>query len=173
MTTLHLGVVDIPYVEGEKAPVARKRVKASRHAPKPKAQAGGGVKTTGDVAEILEDKYGIMQAFFNHHQDEIVGLMEKSVEGALEDLFAGRDVSDALHRGVSAAIAEAESEIENKFKNFLATREVETLGIPGVPTEAAKKGVSHRFKHPYKKRPARPSFIDTGLFSASFATSVD
>ena len=170
-TTLHLGVVDIPYVEGEKVAVARKRVKAGRHAPKPKASSG--VKTTGDVAEILEDKYGIMQAFFNYHEADIVGMIEQSAEGALEDLFAGRAVGDVLHNGLSAVFAEAEGEIEAKFRDFLSLKEVETLGIPGVPTQAAKDGVSHRFKHPYAKRPARPSFIDTGLYQASFATSVD
>ena len=171
MTTLHLGVVDIPYVEGEKVAVAKKRAKASRHAPKPKAAKG--VVTTGDVAEILESEYGIMQAFFNHHQDAIVGMLENSVEGALEDLFAGRAVGDVLNNKVSAAFAEGASEIESKFRDFLSLREVETLGIPGVPTKAALEGHSHRFKQPYKKRPSRPSFIDTGLYSTSFAVEVD
>lgn len=171
MTTFHLGVVDIPYVEGEKVREARKRTKASKHAPKPLTPKGS--TTTGDVAEILEGKYGVMQAFVDKYQPDIEQLLAQSVEGALEDLLAGKAVADVLQGSVEAVFKEAESEIEHKFRNFLSTKEIETMGIPGVPTEAAKEGHSHRFKHPYKKRPARPSFIDTGLFSASFASWVD
>lgn len=61
----------------------------------------------------------------------------------------------------------ATSKIEDRFKQMLSTRELDSLGFPGIPTAAAQRGVNHRFKHPYKKRAARPSFIDTGTFQAS------
>ena len=67
--------------------------------------------------------------------------------------------------------AAGESQIENRFKQFLSLREVEKLGIPGVPTKAALAGVSHRFKG--KKGGRRPSFIDTGLYQASFKAWID
>jgi len=47
-------------------------------------------------------------------------------------------------------------------------KEVEKLGIPGVPTKAALRGVNHRLKHPYRRRGARPSFVDTSLYMSSF-----
>jgi hypothetical protein len=60
------------------------------------------------------------------------------------------------------------------FSNFLALQEVEKLGIPGVPTQAALKGISHRLKHPYRKsNPRRPSFVDTGEYMRSAAFWID
>jgi hypothetical protein len=65
----------------------------------------------------------------------------------------------------------ATSEIEDRFKQFLSTGVMETLGFPGVPTQAALdrragKKRSGRFK---KKRPSTGvSFIDTGLYQSSF-----
>jgi hypothetical protein len=54
--TLHLGVIDIPYEDED--------------------------TTTGDVAEYLEEKYQIMQTFFDRYSNEIIGFMA-------DDLAAG------------------------------------------------------------------------------------
>lgn len=147
MTTLHLGVVDVPYSQ---APSPRQR--------QPKA----GTVTTGDVATWLENKYHVMEVFWEEKADAvIVPMLEKSITGAIENLFLGAPPSNDPFGG-------ATSKIEDAFKLFLTTKEIERLGIPGVPTEAAKRGFSHRFKNPGKRRAARPSFIDTGLYVASF-----
>jgi len=153
--TLHLGVTEIPYANNPQLSAKqRKKSKAS-------------TQTTGDVAEILEAEYHIMQIFFNLHDKGIAKDLESSLEGALENLLAGAPLG-------GNAFAEAESEIEQRFKNFLTNREMETLGYPGVPTQAALEGVNHRLKHPYKKsNPRRPSFIDTGLYESSFKAWVD
>ncbi len=63
--TLHLGVIDIPYSDASytAAPKGRKIGRARRGkitAPPPQSNH----KTTGDVAEILEAKYHIMETFF-------------------------------------------------------------------------------------------------------------
>jgi hypothetical protein len=48
-------------------------------------------------------------------------------------------------------------------------QEIESMGLRGVPTKAALKGINHRLRHPYRKsNPRRPSFVDTGLYVASF-----
>jgi hypothetical protein len=66
------------------------------------------------------------------------------------------------------------AEIEERFKDFLSLQEMDKLGVPGVPTEAAKKGKSSRFKRRRSKGGApRPSFIDTGLYQSSFKAWVD
>ena len=49
MITFHLGVIDVPY-EDENT-------------------------TTGDVAEYLEEKYQIMQTFFDRYSNDIADLM--------------------------------------------------------------------------------------------------
>jgi hypothetical protein len=141
--TLHLGVIDgATYNDGE---------------------------SLGDVAEILEGRYHVMEVFYELHQADIAADMERSVAGALESMMQGAPMDNANPFG------RAESEIEKRFKEFLSLREIETLGIPGVPTQAALDGVNHRMKNPrfvkkgkkMVRRPRRPSFIDTGLYQAN------
>ena len=138
--TIHLGVLDIPYAEG--------------------------AKTTGDVADILEEKYHVMEHFWEMHQGKIVDALTDSVKGALESMMMGgpRD-SDPNAAGAS--------EVERMFRDFLSNKEMDSLGYPGIPTAASLAGVSHRFKRPYKRRPPRPSFIDTGQYEASMKVWVD
>lgn len=162
--TLHLGVIDVPYVERE--PPARRKARLAKNAKRPLPSKlrhpDAAFKTTGDVATILESKYGVMEAFFDNHEVEIVGDLTESLAGALEDVVSGAPVADR------DPFAEGTSKIEEKFKAFLSSREAERVGIDGTPTRAARRGVNHRFKHPYaKSNPRRPSFIDTGLYQAS------
>src|ERR1019366_9125915 len=101
--------------------------------------------TTGDVAEWLEKKYHVMEVFYRQHEGDVARDVEKSVAGALESLLLGAPPSiDPFGAGTS--------KIEDGFKQFLSSREMEGLGYPGVPTGAALAGVSHRFK---TKRGAR------------------
>jgi hypothetical protein len=145
MTILHLGVIDQPYVNSVGT-------------------------TTGDVAEILEDKYHVMEVFFELRRQDVAAALERSIQGALDQLDMNVPVENIN------PFSGASGEIEAAFRHFLDSKEIESLGIPGVPTQAALDGVSHRFKNPrYKKtkggkkvkRAPRPSFIDTGLYEAS------
>lgn len=113
--------------------------------------------TTGDVATFIEEKYGLMQSFADRHADEIAKSVAESLAGA---------AADFAQYGVTVdPIADAAGDIEQMFRSALDAREYD--GEAGIPTEAAKKGVSHRFK---KKNYGgeRPSFIDTGTYQASF-----
>lgn len=162
---LHFGVIDIPYVEAptpKKAPKDPKR--SARRPHKAHAKKYGNI-TTGDVATILEDRYGVMQAFYNAHQKDVVSAIENSLQGSIESLLMGGPPRlDAFGAGMS--------KIEDLFKQFISQGEIERMGIAGVPTAAALRGVSHRFKQAYKLRAPRPSFEDTGLYEASFKSWV-
>lgn len=148
---LHLGVIDIPYRE----------FKAG------KAKKGSGGKTTGDVAEILESKYHIMESFYELHKREISRDMMASLQGAMESMMGGGPVA-------SDPFIASMGKIETRFKRFLSDREMERIGYPGVPTAAALAGVNHRLKHPFAKaNPRRPSFIDTGQYSAAMKAWVE
>lgn len=164
MTVLHLGVIDLPYVEAPptpKKPMAQaKRGKANK--PKKAAQSSAGTETTGDVATWLENKYGIMQAFADRHLPEIADSLAGSMAGALESLMMGAPAENN-------PFGTATSEITQKFKAFLDNREMD--GATGVPTKAAQDGVNRRLK--IKKGPPRPSFIDTGEYQASATSWVD
>jgi hypothetical protein len=142
--TLHLGVLIQPYrARGTKASAL----------------------TTGDVAQLLEARYGVMGAFYRVHQDIVAGALAKSIQGATESLLMGRRVDPW---------GPAMQLIQREFRQFISSREVERVGIAGVPTKAAMRGVNHRLKHPYaRKNPRRSSFRDTGLYMASFRSWID
>lgn len=139
--TLHLGVVDLPYEYGKEA------------------------RTTGDVAEILEAKYGVMETFYERHEEEITQAIENGLAGSLESILSGAPIRNDL-------FASSEAKIEQSFRKFLDTKEMDGLA-PGVPTQAATRGVNHRLKRPYRRRSSRPSFIDTGLYESSFKAWID
>jgi hypothetical protein len=167
---LHLGVVDIPYSE---APAVPKRspksllrsAKSRKPHPTPRTPTLSH-KSTGDVAEILEAKYHVMEIYYNLHVDFVVDAFAESVAEAIENLAAGAPPKISFS-------AQAEQDVEADFRSFLALREMDGLGYPGIPTAAALAGVSHRFLHPYARRPSRPSFIDTGQYVASFRAWID
>ena len=141
---LHLGMNDVSYVGTE-----------------PKTKRGkttGANITTGDVAQILEDEYHIMQTFFDKHQADIASDLESSVAGALESVLMGAPLE-------LNAFGEAESAIQDRFQRFIDNKEMD--GQPGVPTKASLLGVSKRFKNK-KGSPGRPSFVDTGLYLSNF-----
>lgn len=146
---LHLGVVDVPYANPP-------RRKGSR--------ARSGTQTTGDVAGWLEAKYHVMEVFFESQQRRVAQDLEEGLAGALESLLMGGPPT-------GQPFASGLSRTEDRFKQFLSRRRIESMGIPGVPTEAALRGVSHRFKN--KRSGRRPSFIDTGLYQSSFKAWVD
>jgi hypothetical protein len=140
---LHLGVEEIPYTAQDKA-------------------SGG--KGTGDIAEILEAKYAIMGTFADRFGDFIAGELEQSVAKALNSILIGAPPNIDPFAGATA-------NIEDRFKDFISKQELD--GVAGVPTKAALRGVNHRLKHPYKRRAARASFVDTGLYLSSFKAWVE
>lgn len=165
---LHLGVVDVPYASTfyNKAPKASKTLRHGAAKRPTRDVAGSNTKTTGDVAEILEAKYHVMEAFFDAlGADVIAASLEHSLDDAIKDIQAG-----APAKGLSVTLA-AEQELETAFRIFIDQQEMDgrgTAGLP-VPTRAALRGVNHRFMHPYAKgNPARPSFRDTGLYESAF-----
>ena len=137
------------------------------------SDAQSGAKTTGDVAEILEQKYHPMETFYEARKTQIADYLAQSVVDAIEVVVRGG-------RHVQPTFAGAQK-IEAEFRAFLSANEMGKLGflsdaereytLTHAPkyTGAAQAGVSHRKKHPYAaKNKARPVFIDTGLYQASF-----
>jgi hypothetical protein len=163
--TLHLGVIDLPYSAYEKSQKVPKAKKGKGN--KPVKGSSGATKTTGDVAEILEEKYGILDTFAYARLPDIAKAIEESIAGALEDLLMGAPASGNPFKG-------AESSISTMMKQFISSQQIEHMGIEGVPTQAALNGVSHRLKHPYAKgNSRRPSFMDTHLMVNSYVAWID
>lgn len=155
--TLNLGVIDMPYSNYEPPQKISQAKKGRKNKPlKPKSDAA--TKTTGEVAEILEDKYGILDTFAFARLPDIAKSLEESIAGELETLMMGGQPKTNPFQG-------AESSITTMMKRFISAQEIEHMGVEGVPTQAALDGVNHRLKHPYaKNNERRPSFMDTTLY---------
>lgn len=125
-----------------------------------------GAKTTGDVAEILEEKYHIMRTFLEVRENKIGKDVADAFRKAIEAIGQGKPHAEKLDLDYS--------KIEAEFRDFLDAGEMEKIMPVSQPVMAARKGTNHRKKHPYaKKNKARPAFIDTGLYQASFRTWVE
>lgn len=156
MTTLHLGVVDLAYSDAD----------------------AKGASTTGEVAEILESEYHVMRVFLEQNEEKIGDWLAQGMIGELESISQGRPTTLYSRQlgtrlgGRSISGLSINGKIEERFRDFLALGEWGQISKQGVA--AAEAGVSHRKKHPYaKKNKARPAFIDTGLYQASFRAWVD
>lgn len=169
MTILHLGVLDIPYAYTQ---VAEKKTKKRAGKKSRKVTLS---QTTGDVAEILEAKYGLMETFFEVYEEKIVKLLTDSVAGALESFLSGSQSWNGAHTASlqNDPYAAGAQQINELFKQFILSGEAERISIPGTPTKAALRGVSHRKAHPYAKHERRPSFYDTGMYVDHFVSWVD
>ena len=145
---LHFGVVELPYAD---AGSGKRRAKKS---------SSGSITTLG-VARILESRYHIMEVFYELHGDMIADELMKGYERAAESIAMGAPID-------LDPTADFSAKIENRFHEFLTNKEMDNLGIPGVPTKASLMGQSRRFKRQYKRRASRPSFVDTGLYVGAF-----
>jgi hypothetical protein len=158
MPVLHLGVYDFPY---KSQPTSASKGKGKKSKTKSKLKSST-AWSTGDVAEILEAKYHVMEIFFQLKENKIAKSLENSLAGALESLMMGAPPT-------LDPFGAATANLDQMFKDFLTNKEMEKVGYPGVPTQAALKGINHRLLHPYSSNnPRRPSFIDTGQFQSSF-----
>ncbi len=114
-------------------------------------------KTVGQVAEDLEKRYGILEAFYGLEEDFIVKNFEEAVANGMGIGMMGGSWDydwDA-------------TPLEGKFRRALSGRKFD--GLKGIPTRAAQTGVSHLRVDVYKKGASpRPSFIDTGMYQRSF-----
>ncbi|KUZ03016.1 hypothetical protein WS50_12870 [Burkholderia territorii] len=123
--------------------------------------------TVPEVAQYLEDDYGVMQVFVDLHIKEISESVAQAVSDAMDDQMMGLPVSPDIYQA-------SMEEIQSAFRNFLDNEEYPAQSFPQVPTQAALDGVNHRLLHPYtSKNPSRPSFIDTGEYQNSFRAWVE
>jgi hypothetical protein len=164
---LQFGFDNTPYVErfSAQSPLSPfvKKMKPRRMSAAQAAYGQG--KTTTQVAKELEERYGIVDKFFELEEDSIIHLLIESVANATEAVMSEQPLSALIS-------AQDIKKIEDKFKQNLSDRKYDGV-IPKVPTLASLRGVSHLRQDPNAQRPSRPSFIDTGLYRASFKAWVE
>ena len=167
---LHLGVLDVSYSDA----------------------SGGGETTTGDVAEILEKNYGVMETFYELRKEKIADFLADSMAQSIEMLVkSGRRIdtgersSFASHKlagmrkkrrvesDQSGSLTYgADQKIKQEFRAFIFSNEMGRLyqAFSGAAlSAAAAAGKTKRTKSGYTKgRKERPAFVDTGLYVSSF-----
>ena len=92
LVILNLGVINVPYSDSSYGP-SKSKTKPLGQARRGKANAphnhAPNTQTTGDVAEILEDRYHVMEVFFTVREGDISAALEGSLAGALDNVMAG------------------------------------------------------------------------------------
>src|ERR1019366_8157922 len=107
MPVLHFGVIDQPY--NDPAPVKKRGRKPAK---------AGSTQSTGDVAEILEAKYHVMQVFYQQHKGDIAGDLSESIAGSLESMLMGAPINMTPFQA-------AAYKIDDRFKRFLSDKEMD------------------------------------------------
>lgn len=124
---------------------------------------GDTAATTHEVAALLEEKYQLFTHFYQLHEREILAELSQVIAEQVDNSIRfGAPMADHLELSGASQL----------FSDFLNLREMEGLGVEGVPTGAAVKGVNSR-KKGKKGIPGRPSFIDGGLLLSSLRVWVD
>ncbi len=118
-----------------------------------------GATTTGQVAEILEQKYHVMRVFVELSGQKIADQLAHEMSGALKSLEQGKPAAQVFK-------AIKMDKVEKDFRDYLDADTWQK--VSGQTIAAAAAGVSHRFKKPREERVSRPAFIDTGLYQSSF-----
>lgn len=169
---LNLGVLDVAYSDA----------------------GSGGATTTGEVAQILESQYGVMQVFYNENAAKIAQWLADDMTASINKLIkSGRAIdlakrpSQARHmlHGAERTVAGeqsgsytygADQKIENEFRDYIHSSKYARMTISSITANPvirsggvrAAAGYSKRFKNPNAPRPSRPMFVDTGLYVSTF-----
>jgi hypothetical protein len=108
--------------------------------------------TTGQVADILEARYGITEFFIEHHAEEFVkDILEGHAENLARPVSGLGSRTDHLNKALKRG--------EELFREMLDNKELDGYRA-GVPTLASQ-------------RDARSSFVDTGLYRDAFRIEVE
>jgi hypothetical protein len=163
--SLKMGFINTPYTaESVARPVTAARAESRR----PRRRSFSKTMTAEDVAAILEAKYQVVDEFTKLHAADIQLAILSQFEKVAGDYMAGA----RRPSNMGNALKPATKEIEAMFKKFLDTEEMNGR-VPGVPTKAALAGVRHGRGSKTMQGVSRPSFIDTGIYRASFRAWVD
>lgn len=118
--------------------------------------ADEGSKTVGDVAEIIEDKFHVMQIFADMHEQDMADELSISYANAMDSIFSGRPMPKDF-------AASATAKIGDMFETYINTQE------HGIDLKKLRKPLAgSRKKRQYRKAKAATAFLDTGLYRGAF-----
>jgi len=125
------------------------------------AKGYGDGTNSAEVAKELEEKYALVDTFYLSVADELSDALEEVFGEAIETTMMSKPPKKIPTDQIT-------KKIEEEFRTYLDHEE------HGIKTTAAQRGVSHLLPQPYsRKNPPRQSFIDTGLYRASFRAWIE
>jgi hypothetical protein len=165
--SLHMGFINTPYTAET---ISRPITSAKAESKRKRRRGFSKTMTAEDVAKILEGKYGIVETFQRIYEDDITRIIHEGF---------GEIVTNMISEGKASTTAKLKNlmkpntnQIERMFRSFLDAEEMNGMAA-GVPTQAAMRGVRHGRGSKTLRGQPRPSFIDTGIYRASFRCWTD
>ena len=163
---LRMGFINTPYTTET---IARPATSARIESRRSRRRSFSKTMTAESVAAILEEKYQIVETFSDIHREDIEKPVLDLFAQVAADIASGRRPYRSAP--LSSLLRPATREIERSFQRFLMEEQMNGR-VPGVPTQAALSGVRSGRGSKTKSGP-RPSFIDTGIYRASFRVTAD
>jgi hypothetical protein len=165
--SLHMGFINTPYI---KETIARPMTSAKIESKRKRRRGFSKTMTAEKVANILEGKYGIVETFSAVYEEEISNIMtEGFAEIARNMLSSGRTSTTS---SIKNLMKPSTNNIQSLFRSFLDQEEMNGM-VEGVPTAAALGGKRSGRGSKTRKGIKRPSFINTGIYRASFRCWAD
>jgi len=159
---LHFGFINTPYT---RETIARPFTSAKLKE-KGKLKRGSSKNMTAlKVADILEAKYNVVETFHAIHEEEIKNVMHEGFKEVAERMISER--GGQTRASLKNLMKPATKQIENMFRQFLDHEEMNGM-IEGVPTDAAKGGKLRGRGKITRRGIQRASFVNTGIYKASF-----
>jgi hypothetical protein len=160
--SLHFGFINTPYTRETIArPFTSAKMEAKRH----RKRGFSRTMTAEKVAGILEAKYNVVEMFNEIHEEEIKNIMHEGFKEVAERMISER--GGQTRSSMKNLMRPATKRIENMFRQFLDHEEMNGM-IEGVPTDAAKGGKLRGRGKITKRGKQRASFVNTGIYKASF-----
>jgi hypothetical protein len=159
--TLHMGFVNTPYTSET---IMRPATSAKAEAKRKRKRGFSKTMTAQKVANILEGKYNIVETFSEIHEEEIHNIMHDGFKEIAKNMIEKRGGSS--NASLKNLMKPSTDHIQSMFRQFLDSEEMNGM-VPGVPTGAALLGIRHG-RGSKTKKGQRPSFVDTGIYKASF-----
>ena len=123
--------------------------------------AGSGSITCGEVAEILEGKFDVMQIFANMNEAKIAAFIEQGIADSIESKMMG--APDDLDMFGSAM-----EKIKDGFDEYIDQQQ---HGIKLKKFNRPMAGA--RFKKQYRKVAKTLAFVDSGMYRSNFKAWVE
>jgi hypothetical protein len=159
---LHFGFINTPYT---RATIARPFTSAKLKERGKLKRGSSKAMTAVKVAGILEAKYNVVEMFNEIYEEEISNILHEGFKEVAERIITER--GGQTRSSMKNLMKPATRQIENMFRQFLDHEEMNGM-IEGVPTDAAKGGKLHGRGKVTRRGIQRASFVNTGIYKASF-----